>query len=95
MDLFKKADQNGQLEHAKEWQVIDLEKVEKELEESVSPRQKMEYLSEAYPSLFIFVLEHLKMPELIELYMQRCKCYEDDVERYSLYVHGYFLPWLN
>ena len=27
-------------------------------------------------------------------YMLQCKQLEDEYEKYSLYVHGYFLPWL-
>ena len=55
----------------------------------------MEYFSEAYPSLFLFILNHFKMNDRIERYMTQCKMCENDPEKYSLYVHGYFLPWLD
>ena len=40
----------------------------------------MGYLSEAYPSLFLFILEHFKMTDRIEKYMAKCKMYETDPE---------------
>ena len=27
--------------------------------------------------------------------MNKCKLYEIAEEKYSLYIHGYFLPWLD
>ena len=32
------------------------------------------------------------MVERIESFMAKCKEYEDDAEKYSLYIHGYLLP---
>ena len=58
-------------------------------------KQKMHYLSEAYPSLYVFILEFYKMNDRIAPYMTRCKAYENNQNRYSLYVHGYFLVWLD
>ena len=55
----------------------------------------MDYLSEAYPRLFIFILEFFAMNDRIEQYMNKCKAYENDWYKYSLYVHGYFLVWLD
>ena len=66
----------------------------------VTPQKKMDFLGEEYPSLHIFILEHLKMHSKIEQYMAMCKKYEvesslsnDATENYSLYIHGYLLPW--
>ena len=55
----------------------------------------MEYLSNSYPSLYVEILEQLKMTDTIEKYMAKNEEYEDDVERYSWYIHGYFLIWLH
>ena len=55
----------------------------------------MQYLSEEYPCLYVFILEHLGKKEEIDQYMTKCKAYEDNHLRYSLYVHGYFLVWLD
>ena len=92
---LKVADMAGQLEHARKWQVIDISLVEKSLENLTSLEQKMDYLSEAYPSLYILILKHFKMPERIESFMAKCKEYEDSPENYSLYIHGFFLVWLD
>ena len=55
----------------------------------------MEFFSESYPSLYIYMLKHFKMPDRIEKYMSQCKEYENDAKKYSLYIYGYFLPWLD
>ena len=58
-------------------------------------QQKMDFLGNEYPSLFIFILESFDKTERIEQYMNKCKAYEEDRYQYSLYVHGYFLVWLD
>ena len=55
----------------------------------------MEYLSDEYPSLFVFILEQFEMRDRIEKYMAMCKTYENDPEKYTMYIHGYFLIWLH
>ena len=106
---MKQADEVGQLEHARKHQVIDLSTVQSKLEIFVHKektvegkrvkltpfKQKMGYLSEEYPSLFIFILEFFDMTDRIEEYMTKCKVYENDPYRYSLYLHGYLLVWLD
>ena len=69
--------------------------VESKLETFKSSKQIMDYLSQAYPSLYLYILEHLQMNDEIEQYMAKCKEYENDHEKFSLYVHGYFLVWLD
>ena len=69
--------------------------VEKNLENFQSSSQIMDYLSQSYPSLYLLILEHLQMTDEIEKYMAKCKEYENDHEKFSLYVHGYFLAWLH
>ena len=58
-------------------------------------QQKMDFLGNEYPSLLIFILESFDKTERIEQYMNKCKAYEEDRYKYSLYVHGYFLVWLD
>ena len=97
MPFLKKADEAGQLKHAGKYQVIDLNIVESKLEK-IGPlplSQKMDILGNEYPSLFIFILESFDKTERIEQYMKKCKAYEEDRYKYSLYVHGYFLVWLD
>ena len=59
--LLKEADEAGQLENARKWQLIDLSIVETKLENFHSSKEMMDYLGEAYPSLFLFILEHFNM----------------------------------
>ena len=54
----------------------------------------MNFLVNEYPSLFIFILKSLDMTERTDQYMNKCKAYEEDCYKYSFYVHGYFLVWL-
>ena len=35
------------------------------------------------------------MDDALAEYSQKCKGYIDDYENYSLYVHGYLIPWLS
>ena len=55
----------------------------------------MKYLSDEYPRLYLFILEYYNMNDRIDQYMAKCKAYENDHYKYSLYVHGYFLVWLD
>ena len=34
------------------------------------------------------------MKDEINKYMEKCKAYENDVENFSLYIHGFLLIWL-
>ena len=58
-------------------------------------KEMMRYISEAYPSLYIFMLKQFNMSDRLEKYVAQCKEYEDDAEKYSLYIHGYWLVWLD
>ena len=54
----------------------------------------MEIFREQFPCLFFLVAEKLGLYEEIREYMEDCRRLEDDREKYSLYVHGYWIPWL-
>ena len=56
MELLKRADAKGQLEKAKEWQVIELDKLELKLKWFEKPRKQMAYLMNNYPSLTRFIM---------------------------------------
>ena len=92
---LESADKAGQLKDARRWQKIDLDTVQKQLETQPHNKQKMTYLSKHYPSLYVHILGYLNMSDKIEQYMAQCKEYENDEENFSLYVHGYWLIWLN
>ena len=83
------------MEHERKWQWIDLEALKAELEPKMTQKKKMDYLSGAYPSLYILILKHFKMQERVEQYIAKCKEFENDKDKYSLYIHGYWLNWLD
>ena len=74
--------------------MIDLEKVGVQLGELETLGQKMTYLSQHYPCIYLLVLKYLKKEKRIEKYLQHCKSFENDCEKFSLYINGYWLPWL-
>ena len=49
--------------------MIDLDTVQSELEEKLDEWEKKKYLSLAYPSLYILMLEQFKRADKIEQYM--------------------------
>ena len=52
-------------------------------------------LDEFYPSLKIFILERFNQTKKLESYYQKCQEYqvEREFRDYSIYVHGYLIPW--
>jgi len=56
--------------------------------------ERIEYLAKEYPCLYIFILQKLGHEEELRQYMQKCEKYEYDYKKYSLYIHGYWLPYL-
>ena len=54
----------------------------------------MVYLRKAYPRLYIYMLELLKMPDEIKSFMKKCAKYSQNPEKYSLYIQGFLLEWL-
>ena len=59
-------------------------------------KERADYLRERYPCLYIFMLQKRGLDERLEAYDERCKSYEKDKDpnMYSLYVYGYWLPYL-
>ena len=93
LHFLKQAEKQGELEVVTKWQVIDLKDIEEELEGG-NFKQQMKHLNVYYPCLFLFTLQKLKKKELIEKYMTRCQALQGDCKKYSYYVHGYFLIFL-
>ena len=54
----------------------------------------MNLLSEEYPSLYVYILQHYNMKDSIQKYMDECKAFENKRDKYSRYIHGYLLIWL-
>ena len=64
--VLKDAEKSGHLDRAKKYQLIDMRIVEAKLRTSMLLKEKMSLLSKEYPSLFVFILELLNMPDKIE-----------------------------
>ena len=66
------------------------------LESMKTNNEIVDYLSERYPCLYIFVLQKRGMDGELKAYYEKCKSYEndEDLSKYSLYVHGHWLPYL-
>ena len=66
------------------------------LESMKTNNERVDYLSERYPCLYIFVLQKRGMYEELRVYDEKCKSYETDKDpsKYSLYFHGHLLPYL-
>ena len=73
MEHLKAADEAGKLEHCKKWQILDLKKIEQQLETLPTPRLKGNFIGLEYPSLYIYLLEHLKMFKDVDKYMSWCE----------------------
>ena len=93
--LLWEVEKNNLLENAKRWQEIKLDLVQEELEDIEDHLQKMKYLSELYPSLYIFILKHLNKTNKLHDYFQQCLFCMHDPYSYYLYVHGYLLPFFD
>ena len=91
--IFRDPEKKAQLEIANKWHHIDLDLVEKELC-GLQRVEKINHLSEFYPSLARFVLNQFNLTDEIKEYQKICKAFETDPYNYCLYVHGYFFPWI-
>jgi len=70
-------------------------KLQEDLTNQTTTARKLRYLSEVYPHIYRFVLVQLNQTEKLEKYEKKCMKYLNQPEKYYLYVHGYFLPWLD
>ena len=94
IEHLKEANEAGLLDHAKKYQAIDLNTVEKELANKATRKLKMIFLAEEYPSLFVYMLGLYGKKDKIQKYMAKCKTFENNRDKYSIYIHGYLLIWL-
>ena len=93
IDILKKLDAAGSLEELKKTTVIDL----KSLDESLSGlkiEDQMQLLR-SNPGVYIQVLNFCGRFSQATNFIEWCKSFEHgDHREYSMYVHGYLLPWL-
>ena len=94
IDTLNDALEFGLLEQALKFQVIDLNIIKEQVDAFETVSQKMNYLKQFYPSLYIFMLKHLKKMDVLEQYRQQCRSHETNPLNYSLYLHGFYLDWL-
>ena len=66
----------------------------KSLAKIKTSNKRLGFLGEWYPCLCVFVMIRRGMENALLKYLADCKKFEDDFEKYSLYVHGFFIPWL-
>ena len=75
--------------------MVDLEALDLELKAIRGFNQQMVFLSQLYPGLYLFVLTQTKQEETKNRFIEKCKTYENDPYRYSIYIHGYLIPWFD
>ena len=54
----------------------------------------MKFLGLRYPCLCLYVMKAKGQTELYNKYMNNCKKLEDNDEKFSIYIHGFWLPHL-
>ena len=64
------------------------------LESLKTNKERIDYLSYGYPSLYVFILKKRGMKAELKQYMGICESYENDCKKYTLYIYGYWLPYL-
>ena len=55
---------------------------------------KEDFISKCYPEVYLAVLSRLNRVEDIAKYSDRCESLRDDPYNYSLYLHGFLLPFI-
>ena len=58
----------------------------------MSNKDRMTHLKEYYPGLCIYVMKKQGMNKELKQYKEKCKTYEMNSDKYSHYIHGYWLP---
>ena len=77
------------------YQHVDLRFVLRKLNDMETSAERILFLSQQYPCLYIHVLKKRGRIEEMVNYMQECKKLENDYKKFSLYLHGYLLPWFH
>ena len=76
------------------YQQIETSEVIEELKRMKTNDAKIEFLQQEYPCIALFVMKKMGMENALADYSQKCESLESIGEKYSHYVHGYFIPWL-
>ena len=93
--ILKQIESHGQISSVIENHPVKISNLAEILGSLKKSEQKFSYLKKHYPNIFICVLKELKLFAKINTYMQACKKHEmGDPKDYSLYIYGYWVPWL-
>ena len=93
--ILKDAQKSGKLVGISKSQIVDFNFLDKQLDSCKTLHDKISLLRQHYPCIFLFVLKSLNTPGLIQVYTDKYKCLEHgEVEQYSQYIHGYWIPEL-
>ena len=91
------ADVSGELSSLQEHQHVSISEIEREFSDNnlSSLDDKMDYLSQCYPGLYIHLLgpQYLNDAKTVKSFMETCK-HSGGAEGYTLYLQGYYLPLL-
>lgn len=77
------------------WQLIDLENIRNQLKHyQYTEEQRLEMLKKECPFLYVVVYAMQDKENQIMQCIREFAKFNDNIGNYTLYVHGYFLPWL-
>ena len=78
-------------------QSLDIASIDRQLKGISDSRKKMMHLQLNYPSIYIYILRKLfDREDEIQTFMEKCKKLKYSHHKdYSLYLHGYLIPYLN
>ena len=91
---LREAMANGQLRKVTDGFKVNLKYLIEFISKMKTNKHRLNFLGERYPDLCIFVMKKRGMQDELQEYMDRCRSYENDPERYTLYIRGYWLPYL-
>ena len=77
------------------WQTINCQVLTDELSRLQTFKEKMAFISDNHPSLYLHILKQLGLRTLAQKYRRECKALErKEPLQYSKYILGYWIPWL-
>ena len=92
--ILKEAEASGDLQMVTRYQHAEYRTVMGALKKIGDSEKRIEFLSQEYPGLYLYVMKERGMRKEANDYMEQCKLLRDSHEQYSFFVHGYFLPYL-
>ena len=92
--ILKEAEASGDLQMVTRYQHAEYRTVMGALKKIGDSEKRIEFLSQEYPGLYLYVMKERGMHKEVNDYMEKCKLLKDSYEKYSFFVHGYFLPYL-